>query len=362
MMEFNHAYPEYSLRLLVHEFDKNPQELNAIPKSFADYFGYPILARTLNIKYPKIPKFDQAPIVNLFKYKTYSSIDNLASDIKPFSTEIEQLFAIFYWIDHNIAYDIERSRQIYREPQTIENVFETKKAVCEGYVTLFLGLAQKVGIHEIKLQRFENVSKGDGYNLYEPPDHECEVNHVAVYVEINGIQYLCGPTWGAGYIDAATGKYEFQFVFQKFLIPLPAALVYYYPGPEEKQLIPFEYPFKQFTNTGFFPREEFELATESHPFSHIKSSTGTIRMQFSSLEFDHISGKIFLLMGDTWYEQDRELMNIKIVQTGLPNRYFSSNLHADAKRCRFILQAAFPQTGSWKIQFFIKSHQYSIRK
>jgi transglutaminase-like putative cysteine protease len=83
-----------------------------------------------------------------------SAIINLAESItKNKKTTLEKSKAIHLWLTQNIAYDTEIRNKIesgkYTEADYLQDaivVFETKKAVCEGYANLSAALHRAVGI------------------------------------------------------------------------------------------------------------------------------------------------------------------------------------------------------------------------
>lgn len=106
----------------------------------------------------------------------------IANDIvKDATTERDKVWAIYYYICENIAYDTDY--EIYHA----EECWEKKKGICEGYCRLFYGLAYSIGL---------DVTVVHG---------ECQRGaHAWIRVKFDGKYHLLDPTWGAGTVSGKT--------------------------------------------------------------------------------------------------------------------------------------------------------------
>ncbi|CAF0974452.1 unnamed protein product [Didymodactylos carnosus] len=130
---------------------------------------------------------------------TASSIQQLVNYIKEFSSNkntVDKAWIIFYWISQNISYD-DASYFSGRIPtQATENVFQSKKAVCEGYACLFKKLCDEIGL---KCEKISGYAKGYSYNPRKSAFDD--VNHAWNVLQIDDHWYFIEATWGSGHIE-----------------------------------------------------------------------------------------------------------------------------------------------------------------
>ena len=109
-------------------------------------------------------------------------------------TDKEKAEAIFNWIVANLEYDM--SAQYY----TVDQVYESKKAVCNGYAILMHDMLCAVGIpslytHGISIASDEGLTindliDGSHYEKFEGS------HHAWLQIYADGEVILCDPTWG----------------------------------------------------------------------------------------------------------------------------------------------------------------------
>jgi hypothetical protein len=134
-IQFDPSEPENSLLRLVHYSDLHPIQLSEIPKSFVDEYGIPSLACALNLISTPPPVFDQEKVDKIMDI-TFVSLDQLIQVVSSFELEIEKLYAIYYYGCHHIQYD-KNLLSGRRERPTLQGVFDTGFAQCEGYSFFF---------------------------------------------------------------------------------------------------------------------------------------------------------------------------------------------------------------------------------
>ena len=118
--------------------------------------------------------------------------------------------AIYTWLADNIAYDVDqfnqrtnRTMDEYAESQKPERVIVTRKAVCMGYSMLFQDLCLSLNI---KAQHIAGYCKS-----LDPQTRTLTFSnqlHSWNAVKINGRWYLCDPSWSAGAVNMATGRFQ----------------------------------------------------------------------------------------------------------------------------------------------------------
>ncbi len=156
--------------------------------------------------------------------KSFENTSVLASKISnDFNTESEKARAVFCWIAYNVEYDVktflnpETQSFSYRnetekleklkkiEDQIIYRSFRRKMAVCEGYSVLYTHLAKLVGLNS-------EVIKGASKTAFTDIGIKRIVeNHAWNAVQIDGIWRLVDVTWGAGFYDYTTQKFNQKF-------------------------------------------------------------------------------------------------------------------------------------------------------
>ena len=116
--------------------------------------------------------------------------------IKPAKNEFEKVRSFYVWITENITYDTKTFFNPNRNKKvTATEVLTKRKAVCEGYSTLFKALCDNA---DIKCYLVQGYSKGYGFSQrkkFTSTDHAWNV------VFINNKWYLIDATWGSGYIN-----------------------------------------------------------------------------------------------------------------------------------------------------------------
>lgn len=176
----------------------------------------------------------------LFAQQKYSLADKAASSAKATSIEMlhaelsrqlntdeEKLRAFYYWITHNINYDVNE----WTRPsgnfaaQSAVNVLKNKKAVCHGYSELFKSLCDLSGIKCFLVSGYtkrENVFVNEG--------------HTWNIVFVNNQWLPIDATWGAGGVNE-NGKYIMEFD-ENYFLPNPIDFLKdHYPFDPAWQLV-----------------------------------------------------------------------------------------------------------------------------
>ena len=156
--------------------------------------------------------------------KSFENTSVLASKISnDFKTESEKARAVFCWIAYNVEYDVktflnpETQSFSYRnetdkleklkkiENQIIYRSFRRKMAVCEGYSVLYSHLAKLVGLNS------EIIKGASKTVLTDIGIKRIVENHAWNAVQIDGTWRLVDVTWGAGFYDYTTQKFNQKF-------------------------------------------------------------------------------------------------------------------------------------------------------
>jgi hypothetical protein len=346
MIHFDPYHPDYSLRVLVHDFERNPKPFDQIPKRFLDYYGIGILANSLTLISPTVPKFDSKKVSDVMERHAVKTLDMLIQLISTLDSDIEKLYAIYYYGCHHVQYDVDSYFNNKVQSTTLEKVFTTGKAVCEGYALFLREMAKRVGIRSIEIHEFDNLAKGYSWNQLNPP-RTPKSDHASDVVIINGNVFLSEPCWGAGYLNDQR-RFQPEYREELFLRPIVCTINDHFPVGESAKFVDFLFTYETFIKTPEYKGVDFKLHAESHPFSRFECTTGNLQMQFSCQNcLSSILIRVYHLKGNTFYEQNDIYTGSRIVQSPIP---------AAPDRCRFLAFIAFPKIGLFKIKMYLNTH------
>lgn len=196
-------------------------------------------------------------VVTLVKAQDYERVDatillypqrfelpeELAAMIaRDFSSEDEQVRALYSWLIENVAYDPEEYNRFdynfknYRErnqkdeklrDQIIRRTLKTGVAVCEGYAMLFEKVCEQLGINNY-------LVRGDIKTNFQDIGRPFKRIHMWNVAQIDGTYYLFDATWGAG-------KYRGKFIkepnYYYFKTPPEFFVKTHFPDMEEDTLL-----------------------------------------------------------------------------------------------------------------------------
>jgi hypothetical protein len=157
-------------------------------------------------------------------------------------SQIDRAWIIFYWISQNIRYDTEAYFSNQIGAQNADNVLQSRKAVCDGYSSLYAELCNRTGL---KCRKVSGYSKGFGFNTrqtkFDETDHAWNILTLD-----NGHSYFVESTWGSGHLDNATRQYKQNLVPHYFLCR-PEHMIYgHLPEDDQCQLLMHPLTVKQY--------------------------------------------------------------------------------------------------------------------
>ncbi len=159
----------------------------------------------------------------------------LTKDIK---NDFFKFRSIYRWITNNIAYDVEAYFSGIRSDYSAEGVLKSRKAICEGYSSLFERLAKIASLEVVKVSGY-----GKGYSYTQGKKFNT-TNHSWNAVKIEGNWYLLDVTWGAGYVNGR--KYVKSFDDVYFLTPPEILIFNHLPLVSKWQLIEKKMSLEEF--------------------------------------------------------------------------------------------------------------------
>lgn len=212
----------------------------------------------------------------------------LTSDL---TTDRDKAAAIFYWITHNIAYDVslfedivagkkgKRARYTQAEIDAlyearIARTLKKRKGVCDNYSRLYQRLAELAGL---ECQLIAGHARG---NIMAAG--QLGISHAWNAVKIDGEWRLLDATWGAGAVNNEM-KFNFKFRPAYFLAPPEAFALNHFPKDAKWQLLESpvsraDYLSAPAIGTAFIAHEVTGL---SHPTYRLE----TLRREALRLEF-----------------------------------------------------------------------------
>jgi len=190
----------------------------------------------------------------------YTKVDKLAADApnnlksvdeisvrltKGLTSPAEKARAIYYWISHNIRYNIklyESNKSITSTDDLISETLKSYQGVCANYAELFNACSKATGIESYVISGYTKI---DG--------KVADIGHAWNAIRVDGKFWLIDATWASGHQENT--KYVHQFDDRYFMIT---------PDEFIKTHMPFD-PIWQFLNNPLNNKE-----FESNDFSKLK--------------------------------------------------------------------------------------------
>ncbi len=183
--------------------------------------------------------------------RSFTALDRLADRINnDFTREDEKARAIFTWIATNVSYDLaaigvrrgsagfsysSEEELIAKKKKFTEDMayktLRSKKGVCQDYATLYVVIAEKVGL---EAQVVPGTSKSYPSHIGRYPNSS---DHAWNVVKVNGEWKLLDVTWGAGSVIGSTKKFEFDFNDSYFFSSPKEFFLKHYPEDEKWLLL-----------------------------------------------------------------------------------------------------------------------------
>lgn len=340
------------LKELVFKFQENELDLSDIPQEQIDEFGYACLANSLMFKEPVIPKYHSKEITEYMKTHKFDTLDSLISYIKSLDDDVDKLYSIFSFEALNIKYDTDSFLKNDINFKTIEEIFQSKLAVCSGYTYFYYKMSKLVDLNpdRVMVKCYANYAKAYGYNPLNPPQ-KVKSNHLSIYITIDGVPFVSEPTWAAGHVTNDL-KFEWCYRPQLFLIPVYKSLCDHYPCSSSRKLLPFKFSFSQYLKSCRVSSFGRSLKTESNPFVNFECGDGYVEQVYScNGPIGWISIQLFKknnLKGDGGFTQipGEGITSYEIIQRKMPNH---------PERTRFKTHISFMEEGVYQVKLFIES-------
>jgi transglutaminase/protease-like cytokinesis protein 3 len=227
----------------------------------------------------------------------FSAIDSKAEEINasspdtlsylltsPYTTELEKVRSVFYWITDHISYNTIRFQPrpvVYEDDgaeaaydadtmyktlneRVAEIVLKRRYAFCDGYARLFKTLCDYAGIKSEVITGYARTSFNNG---------QFRCNHKWNAVMIDSNWYLLDVTWASGYISVAGNSFIKDLNENYFLTPPKYFIQDHYPGDIKWTLLndpptlaefnhsPFKQPYFNYKIVSYSPSKGIINAT-----------------------------------------------------------------------------------------------------
>ncbi len=182
--------------------------------------------------------------------------------LKGVDDPFRQVKILHDWIALNISYDaFSFSRGVIPE-QSYSNVLKARKAVCDGYSSLFLQMCTLAKIKCLKLSGYARAVEYDPLS----PEISSQTNHAWNAVFISGNWYLVDVTWDAGYIKGE-GTYSFvkRYATEYFLLEPRYMIHTHFPESSKWQLLPTKLTKNDFYALPYLTGDFFDSVEATEP-------------------------------------------------------------------------------------------------
>ena len=163
--------------------------------TFFTFLVFNVSAQTNNRDFKAIDAYVQS--LGALDSMSMGTINNVVSN--KFTDKMDKARAIYYWITHNITYDLKLARNNNPLKNTPADVLRTRKATAIGFASLFQDMCSSADIRCLTVDGFIKN------NTEEIGEKDKEINHSWAVVQLGQSPedwYYVDPTLGSGFADA----------------------------------------------------------------------------------------------------------------------------------------------------------------
>lgn len=200
-----------------------------------------------------LPPREKLTIPTLQQYlKAYADQTNLS--------DVEKAYLVYYWVSHNIDYDLKSFRKGKELDTNADSVLKTGQSVCGGFSTLYHDLVTYLGIKCVNIDCF---AKGYGFQIGEVIPNKTNHRHNAI--ELGGAWFLVDSTWGAGSVSDNVYKKDFNNFY--FCCEPKEFVLTHFPTDPQWQLLHQPIPKEVFSLFPICDKRFFQFGFKSmNPF------------------------------------------------------------------------------------------------
>jgi transglutaminase/protease-like cytokinesis protein 3 len=159
------------------------------------------------------------------------TINNVVSN--KFTDKIDKARAIYYWVAHNITYDIKAARTNKTAKNSPAEVLLSRQAVGIGFASLFQDMCSSADIRCLTVDGF---IKTDPQQIGE---HDQEINHSWAVVQLGQSPeewYYVDPAFGSGFTSADMKEFTTYYTDACFFTDKETFNLQHYPDNEAWKL------------------------------------------------------------------------------------------------------------------------------
>ena len=185
-----------------------------------------------------------------------TDVKQLAEDItSPYHDELDKIKAIYYWVTHNIAYDVKTLEKLEKKGfkserltlqelnkqkrKALEKTLKKKKGVCQNYTNLVNALCEQINVESQLISGFSQAGPLNS-GLGNP--------HAWNAIKYQDDWYLLDATFGAGQVQNGK-KFKFDFNEAMFFVDPKKFILNHFPKDSAWQLL--EKPIDEDTFTEY---------------------------------------------------------------------------------------------------------------
>jgi transglutaminase/protease-like cytokinesis protein 3 len=233
--------------------------------------------------------------------KNFSSTQKLAQRIATdFTNDFEKVRAAYTWIANNVVYDptefnIDNEPFKYSTKAELEillkkseaalssRVLSKKKAVCQGYSTLFKAICNELNIPS-------RLVTGKGKTIINDIGKKHYSDHAWNIVTLGNKEYLIDVTWGAG---TYSNRFEKKLNYVYFLSSPYLFIKDHYPDLYADALLKEKIGQQEFSNGPIYYNYDFKLLEPTNGILK-KATGGKMKFRFAApkevMNISYISG------------------------------------------------------------------------
>ena len=159
------------------------------------------------------------------------TINNVVSN--KFTHKMDKARAIYYWIAHNITYDVKSTRNNNKLKNTPADVLLTRKATGVGFASLFQDMCSSADIRCLTVDGFVK------YNTQQIGDNDQEINHSWAVVQLGQSPeewYYVDVAFGSGYLNPDMKEFTKAYTDAYFFTEKETFNLQHYPDNEAWKL------------------------------------------------------------------------------------------------------------------------------
>ncbi|XP_062431008.1 kyphoscoliosis peptidase-like isoform X2 [Rhea pennata] len=170
-------------------------------------------------------------------------------------SKLEMLRAIWFWICHNIEYDVDGFLGLSQKIHMPEQVLQTGRAVCSGYAHLCREMCREAGLSCVEVPGYGRSPGSRGGRQCQ----QQKSSHMWNAVELEGQWCLLDACWGAGTVDAESRLFMPRYDDFFFLTDPEHFIETHWPEDPEWQLLQPSISREDFEQRVFKTSEFFRL-------------------------------------------------------------------------------------------------------